>query len=432
MSFGHQTHRLRLPGRPCRDHRRANAVRGASVLAVVAVLLSGCSALGGDPQPLQVVTIGLDAPLSGNLSEAGLGIKNSVELAVAKANEKHLVPGVRFVIDARDDVADPDRAKANAAAFIADPATLGVVGPYNSSVALEMTPVLAQAGLAQVSPSNTLPALTWGADYRSKGRKRPFATYFRTVTTDAIQGPYMANHFRQDMQVTNVAVVSDTKAYGISLAEEFAGEFEYEGGKVVLRKTVEPGTTDFAGLVDQIRSSKAQLVYYGGESPEAGPLTAQLRAAGLPIPVAGGDAMHNDDFLSLAGKSVADGALATSAGIAIDNLASAYAYLDAYKAAGYSEPHGPFGPYAYDSAWALMLAVGNVAAEKHGQLAGRNTRDAVTKAMQSVDFFGVTGDVSFDDYGNNYNQAVSLYQVEKGTWATLVAYGRWPQGCCKV
>jgi branched-chain amino acid transport system substrate-binding protein len=394
-------------------------------VAVASVLLAGCSALGDGPEPLVTVKIGLDSPLSGDLSEAGLGIRNSVELAVAVANERHLVPGVRFALDARDDAADPRLAKANAAAFAADSALIGVVGPYNSSVALEMTPVLAQAGVAQVSPSNTLPALTWGTDYQSRGKTRPYSTYFRTVTTDAVQGPYLADYLRRNMQVANVAVVSDTKAYGAALAEEFATEFEYAGGKVVFRRAVEPGTTDFSAIVEQIRSSKAQLVYYGGESPEAGPLAAQLAAAGARIPVAGGDAMHNNEYLHLAGQSAAEGTLATSAGIAIDNLASAYAYVDAYNAASYTQPHGPFGPYAYDSAWALMTAVGAVVANHGGALPDRDLREAVTAALQNVSFFGVTGDVSFDEYGNSRNQVVSLYRVTNGSWETLVPVGRW-------
>ncbi|MFE3238539.1 branched-chain amino acid ABC transporter substrate-binding protein, partial [Kitasatospora indigofera] len=329
MSFGNRYHRPEQFGRP-HSQRRTHAVRRVSMLTATVVLLAGCSVLGGGAQPLKVVTIGLDSPLSGDLAEAGLSIKNSAELAVARANEKRLVPGVRFELDPRDDAGDPARAKANAAAFAANQAMLGVVGPYSSSVALEMTPVLAEAGLAQVSPSNTLPALTWGPDYRGAGKNRPYGTYFRTVTTDAIQGPYLADFLRQTVQVPNAAVISDTKAYGKSLADEFAGQFEYAGGKVLLRKNVEPGTTDFTALVQQIKSAKAQLVYYGGESPEAGRLAAQLAAAGVRIPVAGGDAIHNEEYVHLAGAAAAEGTLATSAGIAIDNLASAYANVDAY------------------------------------------------------------------------------------------------------
>ena len=99
--------------------------------------------------------------------------------------------------------------------------------------------------------------------------------------------------------------------------------------------------------------------------------------------------------------------------------------MDAYKAAGYAVPHGPYGPYAYDSAWALMLAVGDVVAKNDGALPDRDLRKAVTTALQDVSFFGVTGEVSFDRYGDNYNQSISLYKIENGKWATLVSSGRW-------
>ncbi|MER8186883.1 branched-chain amino acid ABC transporter substrate-binding protein [Kitasatospora sp. NPDC094015] len=388
-----------------------------------ALLLSGCSLVGADGEPTTTLTIGLDAPLTGNLAELGLGIKFSAELAIAKANAKHIVPGVRFVLDAKDDQGNEQLARTNGEAFVADPGVVGVVGPLTSSGALTMAPVLAQADLAEISPSNTAPALTWGADYHTKGKVRPYPTYFRTVTTDAVQGPLLARYARSQLKAERAVVVSDTKAYGSNLAAEFASAFEEDGGTVQLRTTIAPGTTDFSKLVRQIAAAHPDIVYYGGEHPEGGPLSAQLKAAGVKAPVAGGDGLHTDGYLKAAGPS-AEGDLATNPGISIEGLASAFTFLDEYQQAAHAQAPGPFGPYAYDSTWALIEAVGRARQGKGRTGSGAELRKAVTGAVPDVSFFGVTGDVAFDEFGDSRDQVASIYQVRKGSWTAIVPIGR--------
>ncbi|MFJ9516674.1 branched-chain amino acid ABC transporter substrate-binding protein [Kitasatospora sp. NPDC101801] len=397
----------------------------ASVLGVVcAVLLSGCSSGGLGSGSTITVTIGVDGPLTGNLADLGLGIRYSAELAVAKANAKNTVPGVKFILDAKDDRADEQAARANGEAFAADPKVVGVVGPLTSSSALAMAPVLSKAGLAEISPSNTAPALTWGADYRAAGKKRQYPTYFRTVTTDAVQGPLLARYAHTRLSANRAAVVSDTKAYGTNLAAEFATAFEEVGGKVAFRATVEQGTSDFTKLASQIAASRPDIVYYGGEHPEGGPLSAALKAAGVKAPMAGGDGLHTDGYLKAAGPS-ANGDLSSQPGISVEGLASAFTYLDAYHQAGHEEEPGPFGPYAYDSTWALILAVGRARQGGNGtDLTGPELRKAVADALQDISFFGVTGDVAFDEFGDARSQVASIYQVQKGTWTSIVPVGR--------
>ncbi len=75
------------------------------------------------------VTIGLDAPITGELSALGLGIKNSADLAVKTANKKEYVKGVTFKLESLDDQAQPSAGQQNATKFVADKTVLGVVGP---------------------------------------------------------------------------------------------------------------------------------------------------------------------------------------------------------------------------------------------------------------------------------------------------------------
>ncbi len=181
----------------------------------------------------------MDAPLTGDLSALGLGIKNSVDLAANTANKQKFVEGVTFKIVAKDDQAQPSAGQQNATALVADKSVLGVVGPLNSSVAESMQKVFDDAKLVEVSPANTNPALTQGTDW-AKTKKRPYTSYFRTATTDAIQGPFAAQYVYNDAKKKKVFVIDDKKTYGAGLAATFTAEFKKLGGKVVGTQHINP------------------------------------------------------------------------------------------------------------------------------------------------------------------------------------------------
>ncbi|MEV6196215.1 branched-chain amino acid ABC transporter substrate-binding protein [Streptomyces sp. NPDC051920] len=362
------------------------------------------------------VTIGFDAPLSKDLAAVGLGMKNSAELAVKQANADKLVPGVTFRLAAKDDQATPNIGQQNAAAFVADPAVIGVVGAYNSSVSAAMQSTFHDARMVQVSGANTAATLTQGAEYKT-APERQYDNYFRTISTDAVAAPVMARYFYEDLKVKKIATVDDKKTYGTGIVENFKDAYEKLGGKVVIHQSINPDESDYAAVVNSVRSSGAQGVFYGGEYPQAGPLKKQLVAAGFEGPMGGGDALKDDALVSLAGAEAADGVCAHSDGAPIDSLDSAKSFVSAYKAAGYSEPYGVFGAYVYDATTALIKAVAG-AVEKNGGKAGDITqlRPKTVEAMQGVAFEGATGKVGFDEYGDSVNQVISVNCVKDGAW----------------
>ena len=77
-------------------------------------------------------------------------------------------------------------------------------------------------------------------------------------------------------------------------------------------------------MISKVKSGNPQAVYYGGEYPQAGPLSQQMKAAGLNVPLMGGDGIYDPAFIELAGKT-SDGDLATSVGAPTERLASAKA-----------------------------------------------------------------------------------------------------------
>ncbi|MFZ0530529.1 MAG: branched-chain amino acid ABC transporter substrate-binding protein [Propionicimonas sp.] len=392
-------------------NNRSFKLAGVALVAA-SLAFTGCGsrteATTGGSAAEKVATIGVIAPLSGDLSALGLGIRNSVDLAIQQANAAKTIPGWTLKLDAQDDQATPDVGKNAATKLASDDTVVGVVGTLNSSVAQSVIPVLDSAKIVQVSPANTNPALTKGADYLT-APARPNANYFRTCTTDAVQGPFAAQYLLGE-GIKKVATIHDKKSYGQGLVTEFTKAFTAGGGTVVAAETINPDDKDFSAVIAKVKPAGPEAVYYGGEYPQAGPLSKQMNAAGLKVPLMGGDGIFSGEFIKLGG---ANGDLATSVGAPVETLESAKPFLDGYKAAGFSEGYEAYGAYAYDAANAIINALKVSLASATD---AKSAREATIKAMASVSFEGATGKVAFDEFGDSVSRVLTVYEVADGAW----------------
>ncbi|HET9873830.1 MAG TPA: branched-chain amino acid ABC transporter substrate-binding protein [Propionibacteriaceae bacterium] len=389
-------------------------IAGATLLAAT-LTMSGCgtrsdSGTGGaaGSDDTKVAKIGVIAPLSGDLSALGLGIQNSVDLAIKQANEDETIPGWTLELDAQDDQATPDVGKNAATKLAGDPEVVGVVGTLNSSVSQSVQPVLNSANIVQVSPANTGTSLTQGAD--PSNPKRPYDNYFRTCTTDAIQGPFAARHLFNTAGIKKVATIHDKKAYGQGLVQAFTAEYKKLGGDVVAAETINPDDKDFSSVISKVKNANPDAIYYGGEFPQSGPLSQQAKAAGLNVPLMGGDGMYSPNYIKLAGKT-SEGDLATSVGAPTESLDTAKAFVEDYEAADYSEPYEAYGAYSYDAANAIINALKTSLADAED---AKSAREATVQAMAKVSFDGATGKVAFDEFGDTTTKVLTVYKVEGG------------------
>jgi branched-chain amino acid transport system substrate-binding protein len=388
-------------------------------IVVGALALSACGSRKSSSTPNssstganKIVKIALDAPLTGSLAPLGLGMLHSTDLAIKTANSTHEVPGVTFQLVQKDDQATANIGQDNATALVADSSVLGVVGPLNSSVAQSMQSVFNAANLTEVSPANTNPSLTRGANWQTSPA-RAYQSYFRTCATDDLQGPFAADYVYNTLKITKVAVVNDGKTYGQGLAQTFTQEFTKLGGQIAKTDVVGENDTDFTSVVNDVKPSGAQLLYYGGEYPVAGPLSLQLKNGGANIPVMGGDGIYDPKYIQLSGGK-GDGDFATSVGAPTATLDSAKTFIANYAAQNYPDPYAAYGAYTYDAAWSIIEAV------KAASAGGATpTRQSVETAMASVSFDGVTGHVSFDKYGDTTNKVLTMYKVSGGQWGPI-------------
>src|SRR5580692_10695818 len=207
-----------------RSITRRDAVRTAAALAVASAFTARTT-LAAD----KTVTVGINLSLTGADAESAKRIENGAIMAFDEINAKGGVNGYKIVLAPYDDGTatagqyDPAQAATNARRMVADKEVVAALGPEMSGAGKAMTPILSQGNLATITMSSTNPDISnpkFAAQYRPAGKP----VYFRTVTTDAYQGPNMANFFAEKLKVKSVYVLDDSGAFGVGVADAFQGQ----------------------------------------------------------------------------------------------------------------------------------------------------------------------------------------------------------------
>ena len=162
------------------------------------------------------VTVATDLPVSGSDASDGKPTENGAKLAVTQATEKKLLGGCTIKLVNKDNSSvalgkhDPQQGAQNITELAGDSSVLGVIGPFNSNVALAELPISNKANLVQISPSNTNPGLTIAGsnpDINTTSLKPTGnTTYFRVCTTDIGQGKALAEEATDAYESARAAV----------------------------------------------------------------------------------------------------------------------------------------------------------------------------------------------------------------------------------
>jgi branched-chain amino acid transport system substrate-binding protein len=366
----------------------------------------------------KVIKIGADLSLTGADAEDAARVKNGIVMAVDDANKNKAVPGYTFELMTLDDGTatagqyDPAQAATNARKMVSDPDVVAAIGPQMSGAGKAMAPILSQGDLATITPSSTNPDITspkFAEQYRPAGKP----IYFRTVTTDAFQGPNMANYMAEKLKIASVYILDDSGAYGVGLADAFQGQIAKKGVKILGRDRLDPKAADYSAVLTKIKALNPQALYYGGVA-QAGIKVAKQAHEIIPDAIkAGGDGVAGASFLTGAGFPAVEGWYATRASPHLVNDSRAADFVKAYSARFGMGPDD-YTITAYDGTLVIIDAVKRVAATGKPV-----TRSLVRDAIQTAKTSTIQGIVSFDENGDLADRTVSVYQIKKDSSAKL-------------
>ena len=359
----------------------------------------------------KTLTIGMSFPLTGSLALQAAVARDAVVYAIDEANEKGGVGGYKIRALVLDDASattgqyDPALAATNARKMLEDGTVIAAVGPLNSGSAKAVCPVLSQGGMATVSGSATNPDLSnpkFAAVYRPAGPP----VFFRTVTTDAYQGPNFANFLAEIRHIQKVTVLDDSGAYGVGMADAFAAQAVKKGMTVVIRDRLDPLNADYSAILTRAKSLDTQALYYGGD-PLAGTKVVKQSYEIIPQAVkGGGDGVHTPDMLAGGAMPAINGWYATSAAAHVLDEPQVQPWVQRFVAKTGKQP-ADYSITYYDATRVVLDAIARVA--KSGRPV---TRAAVRDAIQATRLDTLQGPVSFDGNGDLTSKTVSIFQVQ--------------------
>jgi branched-chain amino acid transport system substrate-binding protein len=350
-----------------------------------------------------VLKIGYVGPLAGKYQQYGIDEKNGVQLAIDEANTAGVsANGVSYTLklDPKDDNGLDAQLGVTAAQQLVDDHVVAVIGDAFSTPTIAASTIYHDHGIVQISPSATNPK------YTSQG----FNTAFRVVGRDDQQGPADADFIIKTLGCKNVAVMDDKSTYGQGLADAVAGRVPTDGGTVVDREHIDATSSDFKAQLTTVKGKTPDIIFYGGYSPQAGPLTKQAHDLGLTVPVIGGDGMQDDQYISLA-ATAANGNFASNAGPA-HNLMNGYDAFSAKYKAKFGQDVFQYAPQAYDATNIVIAAI---------KASGSDTAKILAAVAATKDFQGVAQSYSFNSTGDVTNSIFTIYEVKNGKFAPVKA-----------
>ena len=346
----------------------------------------GCVEVG----PYDPIAVGAMLTVSGAVSFLGQDSQGGIELALLARGETLLGRDLELVVE--DSLCSAEGGQAAAQRLTADETIVGIIGTSCSGAAQGALPIVSDAGMLMIAPSNTSPSLT-NDDIDGGGAHLP--GYFRTSHNDLFLGTLSAQFAVQALQAGALATVHDGDPYTEGAVRVMADTFAELGGEVVFEGAVNKGDTDMTAILTEIAASQPDIVYFPLFEPESNFLAAQLpHIPGLEEVVMMTAAAN---FVDAFPENTGDAAI----GIYLSGpLVSGEAYeqfLLTWDDEIGGTPPGGYHAHAYDAVNMLLDAVETVA-EAHDDGSITIGRQALRDAIAAVENYpGLTGRLTCQD-----------------------------------
>ena len=390
--------------------RKATAILLA--LGAAAALLGGSLAACGGGDEGEALKIGLLVSLGDEPSQTSIARRQAFELAIRHVNEGGGVLGrdVELV------VGDTSLGAAEEAQrLVREEGVHAIVGPSSSANSLlVIRAVLGSYVIPIISPSASSPRLSVAVDGD---------LFFRTVLSDASQGPVLAQ-LTERLGFTNVGVIYRNDAWGQGLSAAFADAWE----GTITSVSVEPGQPSYLDALRQsaLKEPEALVLLTFGAEGEI--IAREAIENGFYDQFLFGDALRRPELIEAIGTEHLGG---------MYGVAGAHEHgtpaADAWEAA-VREEFGEVSGFtyireAYDAAIVIALA-----AEAAGTVEGLGIRDhlrvvasgpgevvvagpegvaralAILRDGGAIDYDGPSGTIDWDENGDVTSGTVGVWR----------------------
>jgi len=369
---------------------------------IVAMLIAALPALA-QAQNIATVKIGFSSPLTGPQASAGVDNQGGLQLAIERLNTQGLVIGgkkIQFVAMMEDDQGDP-RSGVIVAQKLVDSGVKAIVGPYNSGVTIPASRIYNNAGIVIATVASNSQVTLQGFPY-----------VFRVAANNDQLGGKMALYAAKELKIKTVSVVDDRTAYGQGLAAEFAKVAKANGIHVLGNDYTNDKASDFSAILTSIKAKKPDAIFYGGYSPQGGPMLRQMKQLGLSSLLLGGDGICAPEMGRLAGDALTNQVYCTQSGALLNKLDAGKTFSADYQKR-FKRPAETYAASFYDGMMLIAQAMKNAdSVEPQKYLA----------ALEKINYNGVTGNYMFDAHHDLLQSPVTVFRFKNGLPEALTSY----------
>ena len=370
------------------EHRRT--FLSAALAASLSLALAG-PALAKD-----TVKVGFIGPLSGGVSNMGLGGRNSAALAVALRNQD---PNAKYEyeLEALDDECKPNVGVQVATKMATNRKVVGAVTHYCSAVAMGTVDIYHKFNMPMIVWAAVLPDITYGNEYPEVHR----------VNGTMINQNETAAEFMTGQGYKTWAIIHDTTDYGKGHNKYFSQFLTEKGGEILGTFGVTSDQQDFTAELTKIKELNPDVVYFGGLTPIAVRIRQQMDKLGIEAQFQGVSGIKSDAYFAGLSGDLAEGTVTFLEGAPAAKLPGGEYFMAEYEKAGFGEDFEAYGPFAFAAMNLLLDAIEEVGPD----------RKAVTEYLSDVkEHDSITGPITFDDHGQNTVALITKYVAQDGQW----------------
>jgi branched-chain amino acid transport system substrate-binding protein len=371
---------------------------------------------GGGGAGRTTLTIYSSLPLQGDSRPQSESVVNGEKLALEEANGQ--IGKFKITYKSLDDATaaagkwEPGQTSANARKAAQDQSAIAYLGEFNSGASAISIPIVNEAGILQISPSNTYVGLTRaeGADKGEPDKYYPSGkrTFGRVVPADHIQAAAQVA-YQKDEGCTKLYILNDKEVYGKGLADQVNSIAKGQGLTVLGNDGIDTKAANFRTLATKINSSGADCMFFGGITQNKGvQVFKDVNAANPDMKMFGPDGVAESPFASKLPVAVQKVTYITNPTLDPKLYpASAQQFFTTFKQKYGKDPE-PYAIYGYEAMKVALLAIQN-AGDKG------NDRQAVIDAFFKIkDRDSVLGKYSIDENGDTTLSDYGANRVQDG------------------
>lgn len=337
----------------------------------------------------QTIKIAAIYALSGPAAEANSSSTRGVRLAVEELNASGGVLGMPFELIEIDNLSTPIGSKVAAVQAVKHKVT-AIIGAAFSSHSIAIARVAQQNRIPMITNVSTNPSVTRIGDY-----------IFRVCFNDLLQGEVIGRFAREQLEAESVVAVFNVASdYSLGLMNTFEKAFLKRGGVMLAKIPYRKQQPNFRKIIEQAKSVQPDAIFIPGHDESARIIVEALHKDLKAIPL-GGDGWDEQSFYNLGGNLIKLGYYTTHWNQAIET-AQSKKFVARYH---HSEMILAPTALAYDAVQLMADAI---------ERAGTTDRSKIRAALALTrGYKGVTGTISFDNYGDPVKSVV-IMKIQEG------------------